>query len=156
MTLKEVAYHEAGHAVMHVIRDIPFERATIIPTDDFHGSVKCDTGQSIALYLNLGQNSRENRALAIGTILCYLAGPAAEERLTGRYDEAGASHDMREVEQIALYYSRNPERYIQAKMREARQVIHQNWRHVDKVAKALLEHQTVDWSTTLDLLGIKE
>ena len=38
--LEIVAYHEAGHAVVAIVREVPFKRVSIVPDDDSEGHVE--------------------------------------------------------------------------------------------------------------------
>lgn len=147
------AYHEAGHAIMHVLMDIPFNSVTIIETDDYLGVVKWNMGPSTMLNLNLGSRSREIAALARDAIKVLLAGSLAEEILTGHYNEVGASSDLDEIERIAFYQSRNPEAYIRRIKGDVRQIIKQNWLDVTKLANVLLEKDTLSSVEVYTLLG---
>lgn len=149
--LTNTAYHEAGHAVMHIVRSIPIDYVTIVPNDDYKGAVRWNHGPSVMLNMNMGNNSREIRSLAIDAILISLAGPVAEEKFAGLYDKNGSADDLFHADEIAMHYSRNPEKYIKAKFAETRKVISRNWRLVGRVAEALLEHKTLDHDTLLEI-----
>ena len=153
MTMESTAYHEAGHAIMHVVRGVPMDLVTIVSNDDYNGVCRWNHGPSIMLTMNMGNTSRAYRELAIDSILISLSGAAAEERFSGRYDKDGAEDDMNSAYNVAVYYSRNPDKYLSSKFGEARKIIRDNWRQVDLVAKALLEQKTLTWDDVLNLLG---
>lgn len=137
------AYHEAGHAVMHYIRDVPINCASIEETEDTLGKVQWDMGSSSFLQLNLGGRSNEVRSLAKSQALIVLAGIAAETLAFGQYWQEGAESDLDSFHHYAYYVSRDTERYATQIKSEAKSLLRKNWRMVRAVADALLEKHTL-------------
>lgn len=146
------AYHEAGHVVACVIRDVPFDLVTIVGTDEYFGVCRLNLAMA-RLGLNMGNQSREFRSMAYNSVIVSLSGPAAEEYLTGGYDESGSADDFADAYVVARHYSRYPDEYTKKKFREARKMIIANWEQVEIVANALLEYETLDRESVLKMLG---
>jgi hypothetical protein len=93
MTRKErrdaiTAYHEAGHAVVKVLLDMPFDYATIIPTDDSRGHVMATRPKAILeAQANCNGDPLSDPVLAQWMeheIIETMAGPIAQHRYAPR------------------------------------------------------------------------
>lgn len=78
------AYHEAGHAVMASLMDIPFESISVMfgKDDDFEGCFQIHEGEEKRVeHLDPG----EKRAIIEKYVMVALAGELSEFLLTGRH-----------------------------------------------------------------------
>lgn len=150
------AYHEAGHVVMHLVTETPFDRVTIRPDGDAAGSATWNIGPSFYLNANLGSRSREVTALTRDAVLVCLAGAAAEANAFLEYDEDGAVDDMANAYRYSYYLSSDPGRYTRSRFKEARRLLLQHWDWVCTLRRALLEKQTLDRDEVEAVLGLTE
>ena len=84
------AYHEAGHAVVALALGRPVQRVSIQPNHLRLGQCEIKKG-----------SFRPSKDLLETEILILLGGLAAEARLTGNYNLAGAAQDLRGVGRYA-------------------------------------------------------
>lgn len=150
------AYHEAGHVVMHLVTQTPFDRVTLRLDGDAAGSATWNIGPSFYLNANLGNRSREVTALTRDAVLIYLAGAAAEVNAFWDYDEDGAVDDMANAYRYSYYLSSDPGRYTQSKFQEARRLLLQHWDWVCTLHDALLENRTLTRDEVVSRLGLAE
>jgi hypothetical protein len=81
--LRAVAYHEAGHAVLHVLAGQQVESVTIVPTKEYLGQTRlASSAQPVDGYR---------------TLICLLAGPVAEALTTGCVNHEGATDDLEQI-----------------------------------------------------------
>lgn len=142
MTSERVtAYHEAGHAVARFVLRRRIDRVSILPDDESRGHVQ---GYVLA---KLGQDwdyTLRDVQMLEDQILSALAGPAAEERLTGDVDADGAVHDRTTAVDIAMHLEGGPEvvepylAYLDAK---AHALVKTRWPMVEALAAELLERK---------------
>lgn len=157
------AYHEAGHAVMRLMLGRSVTRATIKSEGDTLGSVghrpaKVDTEW-------LGEDWATRR-WAETAIMVALAGPEAEQRLTGSRNGAGAASDDAWVHEVSVdaegYADERRQAYLRWLQLKVRDWVNdsQFWRQVEAVAAALLERETLTGAEVdrirRQALGIKE
>ncbi len=105
--IRQVAYHEAGHAVAGYELHVPFHYVTIVP-DAERGS------EGHVRFVGVGKDLDQARYLMTESqlrrriepdIICALAGEAAESRLTGRRDLLSATSDYRSAVESAIEMS---------------------------------------------------
>ncbi len=108
------AYHEAGHAALHLALGVQFTKVTIIPNEDYLGAVH---GCSLLLPSPDDNPERfcvltpEMKSNIDREILIFLGGPLAEHRFLGKewlrlnfYDLEGYSPpDLAEVSRLGEY-----------------------------------------------------
>ena len=73
-----------------------------------------------------------------------MVGPLAEERITGHYNIKSATNDADRVADSALaIYGDRARRHVNERTRLPKRVLIKHWTSVERVAKALLERQTL-------------
>ena len=108
-----VAHHEAGHAVVGLVRDLDVYHLTIIPDydGDAAGAILCDNDWR-AMSLSKGEGGGlDDKDLALafqwgeGRALSLLAGVTAEQMFTGEWQMERAENDMdRLIEWVEFSY----------------------------------------------------
>lgn len=91
-SLEATAYHEAGHAVASLALGRGVRRVSIVP-DLAAGTLGLATNHGLPSFRPDVRDDAPTQAKAEREILILLAGPAAEERFTGRRNRAGAAGD---------------------------------------------------------------
>jgi len=93
-SIEEIAYHEAGHVVLHVVLKIPFESATISPMFWIKGNL----GGVVAIQAKWSKKSwRENE------YVCILAGPVCQcmySRKPCCWESGGVTYTHGEVNEV--------------------------------------------------------
>lgn len=115
--LRAIAYHEAGHAVIAAVLNVPFASVSIVPT-------KKSLGRVMRHHLQSTPEEREKDVLA------RLAGAIAEAKHTGWNNWEGAIEDYR-----GLGLTEEEEKRLQNK---ASALLQEHWPLVCKVTSALL------------------
>jgi len=140
------AFHEAGHAVVIYRLGIEVRFVTILPDHDCggfvsHGNLFCDRG--------LGSD----RAVLERAIKICLAGPLAERRFYPRYHRPRRSHDYLCAFALARYLTGWGEReFIRYLERETLALLDRYWADVERVARALLEHDQLSGTRVTDII----
>lgn len=143
--LHKTAYHEAGHAVMHVLERIAFKYATIVPNEDLAGRVLGEVDP---------QSYQPDYDLSPGTIRrleslirIEYAGQAAEQILTGRKSwNRGSQGDTHGIADKILRLGEQPDTqtaHLHFLFLQTRDALKHHWDKVKAVADALLKNQTV-------------
>lgn len=86
-SLRAVAFHEAGHAVAHVVLRRPFGDTTILPIDSTEGSIHTTLGTVLRPFF-------DSRRVARDAVLMTLAGPLAQWQAEGYKPEADIIRDL--------------------------------------------------------------
>jgi hypothetical protein len=140
---KTIAYHEAGHAVAHILLSVPFKVVTIKP-DAARGSAGhvaplAAADDMLATVSDTRQRRRVERHL-----ITFCAGGAAEVLLWG--DCEGIAGDDVTCSILADLICHSDEEknalFVLSEIR-ARTIIKAAWAGVVAVADALLEHETL-------------
>ena len=149
MRRERTAYHEAGHAVAAHRLGIEVKFATILLDHDSagfvsHGDLFCDRG--------LGSD-RANLERAIK--IC-LAGPLAEARFYPRYRRPRGSQDYDCAFGLARYLagSAGEREFIRYQERQTRALLDRYWGDVERVARALLEHDQLSVNQVRDIIEL--
>jgi ATP-dependent Zn protease len=164
------AYHEAGHAVVAVVLRRAITHVSIVPTDECLGHVQHPTGvadpdrrtienlkeQSLADSMAAAAAYLERldggwmtearyglrRSRARDDIAIRLAGPRAEKRFSGRWDNRGARHDREHAldlaDRLANDSSVTSKGILVHEDARADRILKENWPSVVAVADALL------------------
>ena len=167
LTRERTAYHEAGHAVVGVLLRWAIKEVSIVPAYGMLGHVRhprsavdywsveeiasrrsrsgmSDLASLVESPLEKPTHSRLRRTRACVDIAVRLAGVQAEKLFTGRWNERGAGFDRFQVldlaRQLATDLSTTPNRIIVCEGVRASRLLTANWRCVEAVASALLEH----------------
>ncbi len=91
-TLSKVAYHEASHAVICVVLDVPFYEVTIIPQGHTVGGLALTpNNQPIGMG---GWSTERKKKYAWCRGVIDLAGRIGETIISGMWDTAGAQGDL--------------------------------------------------------------
>lgn len=146
--LISTAYHEAGHAVVATLLGFQFQHVTIAPDEDYLGSVLYER---YTMFLNVG-----HRAYAKDLrdyLVANRAGPLAEERHTGHWNEDGASSDDQHFwSMLWRMYGERQDRHARDLTRQARQLVSAHWPSIERVARALIEEKTIQFDAVERLI----
>jgi hypothetical protein len=143
--LERVAYHEAGHAVAQVYLHRSFRSVSIKPKSSYLGRVDSPKlsqtfREGLAHYLD---GDHRTRNMVDDHILISMAGPAAENRYTGRRGWDGARQDLRQSRDLGepLYGEEATKHDIPFMTARADSLMKSRivWVRVEAVAAALLE-----------------
>jgi hypothetical protein len=144
-----VAHHEASHAVAHVVLDIPFDYVTIVPTGESEGHLTNLAGDTNPIDYEEFDDDRDF-PWCVSTVV----GPLGEARATC-VRETGSDANCEAFEERA--YSDNDDGDIAHLSRvlflppvlmaqlweQGREFVNDNWDYIQRVATALLEHETL-------------
>jgi ATP-dependent Zn protease len=145
--LESTAYHEAGHAVACIELGRPFKSVTIVPGDGTRGQITM-TPVPAWLMPDVDRSPRATRWIE-REISYLLAGLAAEHRFASRNNWLGAHDDISNARELAsfLYPFGSPvlKKYLAFMEELARMFVSvdKNWRRIEKLAAALIEHRTL-------------
>ena len=130
-SLVEVAYHEAGHAVMCVLREMPFEYVTIVPDGASFGHVN---QANIKQYLQPWALDRVAAFIDVCLAGC-LAATLADER----YNNFGCTQDFLEAMNLAQLLEGEDlaDVCIRLRTKLAFEQLSLHWNKVEIVARAL-------------------
>ena len=139
--ITQTAFHEAGHAVIAVIRHRLFKPVTIVP------NVKDQSAGELELTYKLSGKPTHLQTLRKfdGEVLVFMAGGVTVEYLTGKPEAPGTEHDKAGVARRLLYYYPHPED-IQVRtdcynrlLAECRALVKDNLPTIEAVAEELLK-----------------
>jgi len=142
MNERELAYHEAGHAVVRCLLRLPFKRVTIIPTDENLGQV---AGVTLPEgYKPESDRGPKTRDRTEREIMARLAGMVAEGLLAeSEVNAPGAWKDRQNAVDLAEFVTTSAEEaeaYTEWLLCRTRNLLSLpwNWAAVQAVAQALL------------------
>ena len=148
-TLKGTAYHEAGHAVMHVLEHIAFKHATIEPDEEAGSSGHVHGSASPKSFQPEWDNSVRTRLRVESLVRVDLAGQVAEQTFRGRRSwKQGSQHDLRHTVDMLCYLSADSEildACLHLLFLQTRNILRHpwNWAKLEAVASALLKDKTL-------------
>ena len=131
------AYHEAGHAVMAMVVGREVHRVSILPNQTRLGACELKKGRA-----------KPSKDQLEDEVLILLAGVAAEGRLSGHYNWAGGSSDLRQATRLIesrATNQRQADRLQRRMMDKAEYLLDAapHWASVQVIAAQLLELQTI-------------
>lgn len=143
--LRATAFHEAGHAVMHVLAGHRLQLVSIKPGEESHGGTRVVPQFRVP---SSGPVSPQTVANVEAAVCILLAGWEAQRRAAPRTVRGhGAVEDSRKAVELIDVLSGSDEE-VQAWIRllevRTRQRVAHYWRAVTAVATALLEKETLD------------
>jgi len=127
-----VAHHEASHAVAHVVLDIPFDYVTIVPTGESEGHLTNLAGDTNPIDY---EEFDEARATCVRETGSDANCEAFEERAYSDNDDGDIAHLSR-----VLFL---PPVLMAQLWEQGREFVNDNWDYIQRVATALLEHETL-------------
>jgi len=146
---QNVAYHEAGHAVAHLVMNVPMRRASIIPKENTLGFVSVQKSPRWLTHLfefgNPWENNRATRYI-LAAIICYMAGKIAEKKFTGRNNNLGSKSDMEMTYRLAetICFDNDEIRALLKWLSlHTEKLISKHWESVDVLAKKLLDEKSL-------------
>lgn len=148
LTLREIALHEAAHAVVAAAIGIQVESVTIAPTDDYRGRARFvpdDSWGPMALHGAAGERWMR------GHLYSTLAGPLAEVFASGQgvdwdttdSDPGTDLHAIIDYLLSDLAPGEDAGPAIRRTERGARLLLRRHWPRVQRLANALLAEQTL-------------
>lgn len=152
----QIAYHEAGHALMAVLLGGKVRHVTIEPDDDYGPERQGDTQ---VLWLRSGISVRD---FANKTIQVSLAGPVAEMIYTGDPYHPGLvgewAADWNEAWEAAIAVHPNESKRLQYLEQVSIQLYHrlkedELWAALASLADHLLAHETLDAEQVEEIVG---
>lgn len=149
------AYHEAGHAVVGAIRGRPPLYVTIIAADGASGKTEFPEDWLDEYKGHFGDSPRkhvyiETRILTgvAGTIAHDLHCPERAHDAGDKFDEQNA---IELIESYAGWADSDRDSYFQQLRERARSLLQANWPWVKAVARALIEHKTLQREEVMGL-----
>jgi hypothetical protein len=155
--LRRVAVHEAGHAVAAVRFHHGLRRATVEPGEDSLGHILANLlPRSVRRALELEWPTPAQRRRVEGFLTMLLAGPAAERRLTGRWNHVHAGQDYADAAYVAMRASRDEadmDRQLEAAEDRGVAFADEHWFEIEAVAAALAERGTLTGREVRAIVG---
>lgn len=146
---KQIAYHEAGHAVMALINNISFRSVSVEPGMGREGVIDFD--ESILSSFDADAPlSDEQRARVESLILFALAGDTAEAIFLGGGELLDSQADELLAKPMTMYLNigslEECHRYLSAMRARAHEMLSQpaRWAMVEALVKSLLTERTLD------------
>jgi ATP-dependent Zn protease len=147
---QHTAFHEAGHAVIgRVLSRMPCGLVTIKPIEQELAGKAISAGpdELITHWWDVGKLHREMRSAMCDRIMTYMAGAEAEIVILGRCN-GGDSYDRRQIGLLARDSSDFTlleffDRYEPRMRRQTRRLVRHHRDKIERVAKALLERETL-------------
>jgi hypothetical protein len=142
---KVVAYHEAGHAVVAIVRGWRFISVSIVPNPkERAGEFKTQTRYPCA-YAGCQPGMRLFADLET-EIMCWLGGAAAESALPGEtFDEVGSAFDFakaREYSSVAFGGDvAKSDAFVRSLFEETKVLVRQHWKGLEAIASELLRRR---------------
>ena len=129
-------YHEAGHAVMAILLGRSIHKVSAMPNSLRLGQVEFKKGAA-----------KQSDDWIEVEILIALAGPVAEAKFTGTFDEHSAGRDLRAVRKFAedRVGDRQADRYERRMLAKAKYLLTDDatWKAVEAIAAELLAKGTI-------------
>lgn len=144
---KQVAYHEAGHAVTAVLTRYPVKNATIVPEVESLGHVShYNLPPSIKEDCRAGVYEGATRRWLFRSMVSCQAGVIAAAKGIGVNPKHTAEGGIQDFETLVDYahaaFGDYQEKVYQS-YREADKLLDVHWKAVQAVAAALMEHKTL-------------
>jgi ATP-dependent Zn protease len=142
---RSIAYHEAGHAVLHLLAGHEIESATIAGDDDAKGRVVCDvSGLEVLRY----EDDDVRQVPFERQIMACMAGVIAQRQFapqSATADDSEFDHSVAHEWFDALEVPRGEIRDAYWHLLELRTgaLVKEHWGRVERIAAALLEHETL-------------
>ncbi len=141
------AFHEVGHAIVGAVRDRPPLWVTVIAADGASGKTEFPEN-SLDEYKRVQNYSPEKRCYIETRILTVVAGTIAHDlHCPDRAHDAGDECDDRRacafIAESAGWASDDRNGYFLRLQERARGLLQTNWPWVEAVARALIEHKTL-------------
>lgn len=151
--LTAVAYHEAGHAAVHLKLEIPFNKVTIVPDGDTSGCVSYNVSKrSYKKLIDDGTLSPRDEIYFKKEMIIYMAGGVAEAKyLKTKHFSPGSGSDHKECVDIVLRVlqcnGQTASAYLNYIIEEAKAWLDnpELWGYVEKLAGELLERKTLSY-----------
>lgn len=154
MNRREVAYHEAGHAVAHILFGHAITEVSIVPRhNESEGHVTPAFGE-IALRHFDGDHALR-KELARQRVLIAYSGYAAQLLCNAQADRYSVQEDESVAYAIseAYYWPGDSKRWKCRQFRNAKYLMRDNRAAVGAVVAALLKHKTLDQSTVKSIVS---
>ena len=144
---RNIAYHEAGHAVAAYACGRPFRYVTIVESGDAAGGVGfCQAPKWFEPEDDVDPATVEIlTSVAVGAF----AGPVAAERISGVYDEVGASSDEDSAKMAISLLGQNKEIFVE----NAKAVIDEYWPAVEAVAQELIVQRRITAAKAREIMA---
>ena len=148
MNIQRTAYHEAGHAVMHIHLGVPFIDVSIISEEGSNGRVKTSTE---------GLDSSEMSADEIeANIYALFGGMAAEELKFGEIsrgigDITDTEGDYRQISDHLMTLGEFDGEPFFLRTKE---ILTTRWSDVEAIAQALLAKKRITFNEVLSTLAV--
>jgi hypothetical protein len=154
--LTAVAYHEAGHAVLAYANGFGCQSVSIVPDSTSAGRFDARPLEQAVRFDHEVDRQTERLARMVGVV--FLAGFAAELRLTGIENWNGADDDRRRTFDLCMNL-RGPEREVSELFEElleqanAAVRTHRKWAAIRRIATELVERRNVSGADAERLIG---
>jgi ATP-dependent Zn protease len=154
----DVAHHEAAHAVVAVVLDVPLDEVTIVPSGDAAGSTTHPSPLMVDdpdPYPTRSSLAKLVKAMATG----QYAGRAADRRRGCEEERKYAADDENAWELLCNYVrvrgatNEAYNRLVQRLRREADRLVAAHWPQVEALARVLLERKTMSGEEVLAVVA---
>lgn len=157
--IERTAYHEAGHAVAAHLLEVPFEYITI-KVDEERGSLGSMLRvEKEGFKPEVDADDETLRNVIEARAMVCMAGPEAEKSFAGEYDDVGATSDRHFaadwVSRATCGDAKEEDAYLNWLTNRVRSRLskHCEWKFVQAVAKALLEHETLSAKRVREIIA---
>lgn len=150
--LLEVAYHEAGHAAIHIYLDLLFDCVSIISVNGAEGWVAHPV---LTDPREWGEDPDVIELLIDKHVTALLAGPVAQECLTDNYDSAGAGGDHDTLMDLVSRRCRSDDEataYLAWMHIRTRNMVNMCWPQIEAIAAALVEAKELSYDDVLEMV----
>jgi ATP-dependent Zn protease len=171
ITPRQIAYHEAGHAVVHTMLGLGTEMVTVVPHTDEDGDIilglhrqEEENVHLLVCAFDVGYTEAEE--LADKMIIQALSGRQAEMKYCRHANLPEppieyADHDYDIINELAFRCAPTPptgemidaRAYIAPLEEKAAQLLDEHWHLVERVAAVLHEEKTISGDRLLEILG---
>ncbi len=155
-TIQAVAYHEAGHAALSLCLKVDFDYVTIIADKEkFSLGQVSSTPWDDEDYIKLKEDATFLRLKTETQCIILYAGPLAEKKFTGHFNQDGAAMDFDQIkvfcdemfsDDVTEAYLNYIKTYVESMFANG------VWEWVEKIAKALLERNTLTYKEVHDVI----
>lgn len=153
MQLVATAYHEAGHAFLSYVLGKGFQKVTIIPNEDYLGSVTnlCDRDFLESILEGVSDFFVPSAIIDYrvkNELMILYAGYLAEKEY-GVDNAEGASSDLEMIKDFIFHYCNDESEsaaLINFCLETTTTILEENWFQVSVLANALIENKTMSFS----------
>ncbi len=157
--LTNIAYHEAGHAVISYFLGVPFKFVTIVPNVQKETAGHVETWPIPKWFKPDMEHSPKVKERIEYEIIIFCAGLIAEKHYAKRYNYVTAGHDLSIAATLSMYINGNEKStnaYIKWLMIRTEDMVTFGfrWKAIETVANELLKKQTLTSNEVKSLIQL--